>query len=388
MSWLYAANIVGSAAGSLLTGYVLLDVWPLRLVALLLALFGLMLALFVILRSAPRGWVHWMAALAIIGAAGGLAWVHGAAYDGLFERLLYKRGFRPNARFAQLVENRAGVVAVSEQKEVFSGGVYDGMILTDPVEDRNWILRAYAIAGLHPRPRRILMIGMATGAWAQVLVHAPGVESLTVIEINPGFREIIAQYGAVASLLRNPKVRIIVDDGRRWLRRHPKGARFDAIVVNTSFRWRSHSTNLLSVEFLQLIRSRLAPGGIYYFNTTDSPHATKTAFSVFPYGLRFRNFVAVSESPISLDGARWADALTRWEIDDRPVLDVNRQADRALLTAIASDPRNPTGRGREVDGRESVLHEVQGARVITDDNMAAEWELLLPAVWLPRGGQP
>jgi len=45
------------------------------------------------------------------------------------------------------------------------------------------------------------------------VVNHPQLEGLTVVEINPGYLKLIPQYAAVASLMGNPKVRIIVDDG-------------------------------------------------------------------------------------------------------------------------------------------------------------------------------
>lgn len=382
MSYVYAANILGAAAGSLLTGYVLLDILPLRSVALVLALFGIGIAFVVALQSSPYTARSAGVAAALVVAAGAVTLVNPKAFDALYEKLLYKDRFRPGMRFAHVVENRVGVVAVSKQAEVFGGGIYDGMILTDPVTDQNGVLRAYAVGGMQAHPRRGLVIGMATGAWAQVLAHVPGLEHLTIVEINPGYLHITNEYAAVSSLLRNPKVEIIIDDGRRWLRRHPD-ERFDFIVANTTFNWRSHSTNLMSVEYLQLVRHHLSPGGIYYFNTTDSPHAVKTAFTVFPFGLRFRNFVAVSDAPIHLDRTRWADALAEWQIDGRPVLDLNLEPDRQRLASLDAETTVGSGPEAELEKRETALARLQNARVITDDNMATEWEQVFPRLWLP-----
>ena len=156
-------------------------------------------------------------------------------------------------------------------------------------------MRAYASAALHPAPREVLVIGLGTGAWSQVIANLSDVERVTIVEINPGYLELIPRYPDVASLLTNPKVRLVIDDGRRWLARNPDLA-FDLIVANTSIHWRAHTTNLLSVEYLRLIRAHLRPGGVYYFNTTSSDDALKTAFVTFPYGVRFLNFAAVSDS--------------------------------------------------------------------------------------------
>jgi predicted membrane-bound spermidine synthase len=88
-------------------------------------------------------------------------------------------------------------------------------------EDVNGILRPYALTLFHPAPRDVLMIGLSSGSWAKVVANNPAVASLTVVEINPGYMRLVQDTPAVASVLRNPKVTVITDDGRRWLRLNP-----------------------------------------------------------------------------------------------------------------------------------------------------------------------
>ena len=40
----------------------------------------------------------------------------------------------------------------------------------------------------------VLMIGLASGAWAQLVVHHPLLEHLTAVEINDGYLEIIRRW--------------------------------------------------------------------------------------------------------------------------------------------------------------------------------------------------
>ena len=120
--------------------------------------------------------------------------------------------------------------------------------------------RAYAVGAMHPDPKQIIMIGLSSGSWAQVIANNPAVDRLTVVEINPGYFSLIANEPEVASLLRNPKVTIVTDDGRRWLRAHPE-RHFDAVISNTTWHFRANVANLLSVEFLDLVRHHLNPDG-------------------------------------------------------------------------------------------------------------------------------
>jgi len=375
LSYLYLANILGSTAGSLVTGFVMMEMWPTPTIALILALLGLALSAGLLLAGLRRGRIATAAWLTIAVTALLFVVVTSPLFDRLYEKLLYKERWKQGQRFAQLIENRNGIIAVSPSGIVFGGGVYDGVVSTDLLSDRNNIVRAFGVVAIHPAPREILEIGLSTGAWAQVLSHLPGLEKLTIIEINPGYLKIIPQFPQVASFLRNPKVEVVIDDGRRWLARHPE-RKFDVIVSNTTFHWRAHATNLLSKEFLELVRTRLKPGGVFHFNPTGSNDVMKTAFTVFPHGLRFINFATVSDSPIVVDRDRWRETLSSLRIDERSVLDLRQDSDRRrfdeLMSLATSLERTPVAYGLEA--RESVLANLPpDARLITDNNMASEW---------------
>jgi len=263
VSYLYVANIIGSVSGSFLTGFVLLQFLPLRGVALLLVLLGFLVALTLLVLSRPDRPTLLGAGLGTATLALAAVAVTPAAFARLYESLLFGRQVSKYEPFKQVVENRSGVITVTPDGAIYGNGAYDGRLSTDLVNDQNMIVRAYALAGLHPAPRKALMIGMGGGAWAQVVANHPSLEELTIVEINAGYLDVIRASPVVASLLHNPKVKIVIDDGRRWLNRQPN-ERFDLIVANTTQHWRAHATHLLSVEFLELVKRHLRPGGVYY----------------------------------------------------------------------------------------------------------------------------
>ena len=254
--------------------------------------------------------------------------------------------------------------------------MYDGRFNTDLVQDTNGIVRPFAIGSFHPRPAETLMIGLSSGSWAQVVANLPGVERLTIVEINPGYLSLIPKYPQVASLLRNPKVEIVIDDGRRWLIRNPR-RRFDLVVMNTTFNWRANVSNLLSVEFLKLVRARLKADGVLYYNTTWSPEVFATGLTVFPFSLRVGSFLAVSDSPINVDRQRWERLLAGYRIDGRQVLNPADPAARAQLAAVlnmADGLDQPhSGEDLSMEGRDGIRWRAGLARIITDDNMGTEW---------------
>lgn len=370
LSYLYAGNILGSSAGSLMTGFVLLELFPLRELSLGLALCGIGLAGALVVAGLD-GWNRRaVAATAVVAVAGLFVSTSPALYDRLWERLLYWAELDPAERFGNVIENRSGVVTVTREGVAYGGGSYDGIYRVDPHPDRdeNRVRRAYCVAAFHPAPREVLVIGLGTGAWVQVLAHHPGVEHITAVEINPAYVEMLSRFSSVWSLRWNPKVEFVIDDGRRFM--NGTGKRYDLIVQNTIVYWRAHATNLLSREYLELTRRHLKEGGIVYYNSTMSAAAQKTGASVFPHVWRYQNMIIASASPLVIDRDRWRRMLTTWTIDDRPVLP---DADEGVLDRIVNQP---VWRGGPTwEDRGSILGRTVDIPVITDDNMETEWWL-------------
>jgi SAM-dependent methyltransferase len=185
---------------------------------------------------------------------------------------------------------------------------------------------------------------------------------------------LIAQYSEVRSLLHNPKVHIYIDDARRWLLAHPD-IKHDAIVANTSFHWRDHSSQLLSTEFLQIVKQHLLPGGIYYFNTTESADVFVTGLHEYNYGLRVISCLMVSDSPIVLDKGRLLSVLNQYEVDGKKMFDASTPRGQLVLAAynaFADSVKEPP-RVLGMESGNSLAKRLGPRRLITDDDMGAEW---------------
>jgi spermidine synthase len=374
VSLIYISNIAGSASGSLLVGFVLMDHYGLLQVTSLLSFAAFLVGLVVLLLARVKFKISGVARVAIPAAAILALFFAPTLYSGVFEKLIFNTGASEMGQLAHLVENRNGVIAVSRDGAVYGGGVYDGYFNVDPIKDMNLIARAFALSAFHPAPSRILMIGLSSGSWAQVLVNNPEVQSLEVVEINPGYLKLIPQYPAVRSLATNPKVQIHIDDGRRWLLAHP-GDQYDVIVQNTSFYWRDHVSELLSADYLRIIRSHLKPRGFFYYNTTGSDDVVATGLSVFPFGLRVFNFLAVSDSPIRVDKRRWADVLGRYSIDGRQVFEPANPSACDILQKymVLADSASRPQIGNGMENSDSMRARIKNPLIITDDNMGWEW---------------
>ncbi len=87
---------------------------------------------------------------------------------------------------------------------------------------------------------------------------------LQAVELDPDVVEAAYRW---FDLPRDPRLAVDVDDGRRWLTRHEK--RWDVIVID-AFYADAIPFHLATREFLQLVRERLAPGGVVVVNVIGS----------------------------------------------------------------------------------------------------------------------
>jgi spermidine synthase len=378
VSLLYLSNIAGSTLGCFLIGFIFFDHFSTRVTSLLLLALGIAVA--IVFAAFSRSSVRKSIFIAECAACVLLLIFSRSLFAGLYERLQFGRDYNSSIRFSDVVENRSGVIAVYyglteygyPAETVFGNGAYDGRFNTTLTHDSNGLFRAFAVAGMGPAARHVLMIGLASGSWAQVIANDPDVQDFTIVEINPGYVPLIRRHPEVASLLSNPKVHIVIDDGRRWLVAHPV-ERFDWIVMNTTYHWRANATNLLSVEFLRLAHAHLNPGGALYYNTTFSNEVLATGIAEFPYALRLSSFLAVSDRPLVLDKNRWRAALSQFRIDGQPVFDLNDLSQRAAMEKVlqlADQLDMPDG---NLESRAALARRLAGVRLVTDDNMATEW---------------
>jgi len=372
VSRLYLANIIGCTLGPLLTGFVLMDLLPTDRLILYISLATLALGAIAFFFEPRRRPI--LPAIASAGAVALLIGIHAWAYGGLLEKLGYKTHYYSGFRYKHLVQNRSGIIAVDHDWQgladtLYGGGLYDGNFNIDPVIDTNAINRAYMIAGLHPAPAEVLEIGLASGSWSRVLAAYEPVRRHVIVEINPGYLELIARYSPQKDLL-NPKwsdgkqIDIQIDDGRRWLKRHPE-QKFDFILQNTTWHWRSSITNLLSVEYLGLCKQHLKSGGVFYFNTTASHDVAYTAAAVFKHVVRYKYFIAASDSPFALTPAQIEQNLRKFSFDGKPFFDDHDCFLLAVMDRLTK---------ADLSDIAPALRNRRDLRLITDDNMLSEYK--------------
>jgi len=366
VSWVYLCNIIGATAGSLLTGFVLLDLLPLQGATIAVVVAGAGAAAFAFLAAPARryGGMLLCSGVALVALMAGAP-----LFAGFLESLQYQRDLPRDQPFKLVLQNRHGIITIDRAQlpggadVIYGGGIYDGKFAVDPCSP-NGIYRCYMIAALHSEPNSVLEIGLSSGSWTAALLRHEAVQDMQVVEINPDYVEAMRGYPENAALLDDPRVDIHIDDGRRWLGLQPDSVAFDLILMNTSFHWRSYVTGLLSVDFLRLCKRRLKPGGVMFYNTTGSDDVVRTAAEVFEHVTMVGNFVAVSDRPFDIAGAARREQLLRFRDSDGESTFLRTPEFRAELDRLTAMELPELGEAM----RASSEH-----RVITDDNMACEF---------------
>jgi spermidine synthase len=127
-------------------------------------------------------------------------------------------------------------------------------------------------------PARVLVLGGGDGLAARELLRHPSVREVVQVELDPAVLELartrLADLNARA--LDDPRVRVVVDDGFRWLREVPAGS-FDTVVVDLPDPDTPALARLYSTEFYGLVARALAPGGLVAVQA-GSPYSTPTAY--------------------------------------------------------------------------------------------------------------
>jgi spermidine synthase len=362
MSWMYSANIVGSTAGPLFTSFVLLDHIGLEQAFLVISILTSILAMGFWIISPLRLKQKAVIILVMLCIITGMYSLFGTLYVDILEKLHYKEHYFSKKPYKYAIQNRHGIIAVeaSQADILYGGGVYDGGYDLNPVLNSNGITRAYKVAALHPGTESVFEIGLGSGSWAKVVASHKNTKEFIIVELNPGYMELLKHYPEISDILNDRKVKISYSDGRLWLKRHPE-KKFDLILINV-WHWRSFSSNLLSFEFLSLCKQHLKPGGIIYCNTTGSRDVVLTASSVFKYSIRFGSYIAVSDTPFMTDYDEKLKNILTFNIKNNPVFDLQDPKLVKIVEELIGPEKYPL-----VD-----LATGRKPRVITDDNMASE----------------
>jgi spermidine synthase len=155
------------------------------------------------------------------------------------------------------------------------------------------------LATLVPKsPASVLVIGLGAGVTAGAVSIDPRVEHVVIAEIEPLVPIVAGEFFTEANfdVLRNPKVDLLIDDGRHFLATTDQT--FDAITSDPLDPWVKGAAALYTREFWDLCKRRLNPGGVVtvflqlYESTDDAVKSEVATFlEAFPHGAVFANTV-------------------------------------------------------------------------------------------------
>ena len=120
-----------------------------------------------------------------------------------------------------------------------------------------------------PRHGSALVLGVGTGMTAGTVALL--FDRLTAVEINPAMLEMLPRWHEHNfELHQRPNTTLVLDDGLSFLAR--RGERYDAILNTVNGPLYFSSSKLYTKDFFEMVKSRLAPDGIYTLWFDD--HAT------------------------------------------------------------------------------------------------------------------
>jgi predicted membrane-bound spermidine synthase len=296
----YFFNVAGNLLGGIVTGFILLPLIGSELSLLLFSLIGITFILF-----KENAFISKNIVLVLVCC--------------VFSIFFFPR----SGALYRAVHTAPG----PDYSSYFEEGV-DGVIMTYIKDDRviNYIngvmhgLRpGYAfyaetiITCSHVRyPKNVFIIGYGTGSIVEALLLDPGIEHITLVEINKAL---------IANLSKNPffdhmrsdrRITLIFDDGRRYLQRTEE--KFDIIMIDPLNSTTAYSNNLYSSQFFALARDHLNPAGILCVWMDEHNVMPRTIATVFNY--------------VNMHTLGWADSFC---LASSMPLQYNAQKGNALL---------------------------------------------------------
>ena len=142
---------------------------------------------------------------------------------------------------------------------------------------------------LHPNPKSVLGIGFGAGVSAGTFTRYPGIEHITVCEIEPVIPPTSTEFFAEQdyAVYRNPKTHVVFDDARHFLMTTTE--KYDVIASDPLDVFVKGTAALYSFEYFEAVKRHLNPGGYFSLYVplyeTDEPtirSELETFFQAFP----------------------------------------------------------------------------------------------------------
>jgi spermidine synthase len=169
---------------------------------------------------------------------------------------------------------------------------------TEPYDMKLQRMVGHLAALLHPNPKSVLGIGFGAGVSAGTFTTYPGIQKITVDEIEPVIPPTSTKYFYKQDydVLHNPRTTIHFDDARHYMLTTKD--KYDIIASDPLDVFVKGTAALYTKEYFQAVKDHLNPGGIFtlYVPLYESDVRTvkselATFFEVFPYGSVWANTI-------------------------------------------------------------------------------------------------
>ena len=175
------------------------------------------------------------------------------------------------------------------------------VISADPQGQKHMVVNGVGMTALTPITKFMIHLPLSfhEGTNPSVLVICFGMGTTyrsalswdvetTVVELVPSVPKAFGYYHAdAAEVLKNPKGHIVIDDGRRFLKRTPQ--KFDVIAMDPPPPLQAAGSSLLySTEFYDVVKQHLKPHGIAQIwlpggDRMSDVAVVRSVYSSFPY---------------------------------------------------------------------------------------------------------
>jgi len=184
----------------------------------------------------------------------------------------------------------------------------------------------------HPEPKDALLICFGVGSTASAIAAHDTIEQIDIVDLNRQVFATAPEFAHVnSSVARDPRVRLIHDDGRKFL--NVTDRTYDLITSEPPPPMFSGMERLYSRQYYETARDHLTPGGLMtqwlpigQMPTRTMNEAIATFIDVFPHSLLF---VGAGINYILVGGNEPIDLTTiesRFDDDDSVVIDLGNYA--------------------------------------------------------------
>jgi predicted membrane-bound spermidine synthase len=332
----YFFNTLGNVLGGIVTGFILLPVLHTEFALITLVTLNILMGLFVARvlgrrLSIPRRLAVTMSLLAVVVVTFPRP---GQLYAAMHSPL----GHHDRTFQEEGIEGIVYTIQDGERISSYINGLSHGGRL-----DPKFYAEAVEALSFARDAQNILIIGFGTGSITVAVQKQSGVQRITLVELNDTLIRSLTHIPVIRAILADPRLDLIIDDGRRFLLRTDQ--RFDLVLIDPLRTMTAYSNNLYSQQFFTLVKQHLAPGGVFMAWMDEARVMPKTIHAVFPYIRCYRfygttGFCIASDSPLRTERAvrdRILATFTRDEQERINGLQIAYLGDGTYVEEVARD---------------------------------------------------